>query len=110
MAPVGEAADGPLKGLLRVSDTPIVSRDILGDPASCVMDAPLTQAHGELVKVADRAPGPGRRGLIPYRPPPWTVTVALDRDGRLRVGRGDVEDHRWMARSCPGRPAYGCLS
>jgi glyceraldehyde 3-phosphate dehydrogenase len=46
-----EAADGPLKGVLRVSDAPIVSRDIVGDPASCVLDAPLTQAHGDLVKV-----------------------------------------------------------
>ncbi|NUS27862.1 MAG: type I glyceraldehyde-3-phosphate dehydrogenase [Streptomyces sp.] len=46
-----EASDGPLKGVLRVSDAPIVSRDIVGDPASCVLDAPLTQANGELVKV-----------------------------------------------------------
>ncbi|MFI6559407.1 type I glyceraldehyde-3-phosphate dehydrogenase [Streptomyces sp. NPDC050534] len=46
-----EAADGPLKGVLRVSDAPIVSRDVVGDPASCVLDAPLTQANGELVKV-----------------------------------------------------------
>ncbi|MGW3420367.1 type I glyceraldehyde-3-phosphate dehydrogenase [Streptomyces phaeochromogenes] len=46
-----EAADGPLKGILRVSDAPIVSRDIIGDPASCVLDAPLTQAHGVLVKI-----------------------------------------------------------
>ncbi|MFF7646083.1 type I glyceraldehyde-3-phosphate dehydrogenase, partial [Streptomyces canus] len=46
-----EAAEGPLKGVLRVSDAPIVSRDVVGDPASCVFDAPLTQAHGELVKV-----------------------------------------------------------
>ncbi|PWI13269.1 type I glyceraldehyde-3-phosphate dehydrogenase [Streptomyces sp. Act143] len=46
-----EAADGALKGVLRVSDAPIVSRDIVGDPASCVLDAPLTQASGELVKV-----------------------------------------------------------
>jgi glyceraldehyde 3-phosphate dehydrogenase len=46
-----EAADGPLKGVLRVSDAPIVSRDVVGDPASCVLDAPLTQGHGELVKV-----------------------------------------------------------
>ncbi|MCX4585773.1 type I glyceraldehyde-3-phosphate dehydrogenase [Streptomyces sp. NBC_01481] len=46
-----EAADGPLKGILRVSDAPIVSRDVVGDPASCVLDAPLTQAHGDLVKV-----------------------------------------------------------
>ncbi|MCF4136208.1 type I glyceraldehyde-3-phosphate dehydrogenase [Streptomyces sp. Tue 6430] len=46
-----EAAAGPLKGVLRVSDAPIVSRDVVGDPASCVLDAPLTQAHGDLVKV-----------------------------------------------------------
>jgi glyceraldehyde 3-phosphate dehydrogenase len=46
-----EAADGPLKGVLRVSDAPIVSRDVVGDPASCVFDAPLTQAHGNLVKI-----------------------------------------------------------
>ncbi|MGV9457173.1 type I glyceraldehyde-3-phosphate dehydrogenase [Streptomyces sp. NPDC003635] len=45
------AASGSLKGILRVSDAPIVSRDIVGDPASCVFDAPLTQAHGSLVKV-----------------------------------------------------------
>ncbi|WP_405521761.1 hypothetical protein [Streptomyces canus] len=46
-----EAADRPLKGVPRVSDAPIVSRDIVGDAAFCVLDAPLTQAHGELVKV-----------------------------------------------------------
>lgn len=46
-----EAANGPLRGILRVSDAPIVSRDVIGDPASCVLDAPLTQAHGSLVKV-----------------------------------------------------------
>ena len=45
------AANGPLKGILRVSDAPIVSRDVVGDPASCVLDAPLTQAHGDLVKI-----------------------------------------------------------
>ncbi|MCF3131853.1 type I glyceraldehyde-3-phosphate dehydrogenase [Streptomyces olivochromogenes] len=46
-----DAAEGPLRGILRVSDAPIVSRDVVGDPASCVLDAPLTQAHGDLVKV-----------------------------------------------------------
>ncbi|MCQ4205682.1 type I glyceraldehyde-3-phosphate dehydrogenase [Streptomyces longispororuber] len=46
-----EAADGPLKGILRVSDAPIVSRDVVGDPASCVVDAPLTQVNGDLAKV-----------------------------------------------------------
>ncbi|SFF32002.1 glyceraldehyde-3-phosphate dehydrogenase (NAD+) [Actinacidiphila alni] len=50
-AAFAEAADGPLSGVLRVSTAPIVSRDVIGDPASCVLDAPLTQAHGRLVKV-----------------------------------------------------------
>jgi glyceraldehyde 3-phosphate dehydrogenase len=45
------AATGPLAGLLRYSTDPIVSRDIVGDPASCVFDSPLTQASGTLVKV-----------------------------------------------------------
>ena len=45
------AAAGPLAGLLRYSTDPIVSRDIIGDPASCVFDSPLTQAAGTLVKV-----------------------------------------------------------
>ncbi|MFD4873059.1 type I glyceraldehyde-3-phosphate dehydrogenase [Streptomyces sp. NPDC058420] len=45
------AADGPLNGILRVSKAPIVSRDVIGDPASCVFDPALTQANGTLVKV-----------------------------------------------------------
>ena len=45
------AASGPLAGILRYSTDPIVSRDITGDPASCVFDSPLTQAAGPLVKV-----------------------------------------------------------
>jgi glyceraldehyde 3-phosphate dehydrogenase len=44
------AAAGSLAGILRYSTDPIVSRDIIGDPASCVFDAPLTQAAGPLVK------------------------------------------------------------
>ncbi|MFG3259830.1 type I glyceraldehyde-3-phosphate dehydrogenase [Streptomyces sp. NPDC048172] len=46
-----EASRGPLSGVLRVSTAPIVSRDIVGDPASCVVDAPLTQTNGALAKV-----------------------------------------------------------
>jgi glyceraldehyde 3-phosphate dehydrogenase len=47
-----DAADaGPLAGRLRYSTDPIVSRDIIGDPSSCVFDAELTQAAGSLVKV-----------------------------------------------------------
>jgi len=45
------AAEGPLAGVLRYSTDPIVSRDIIGDPASCVFDSALTQAAGSLAKV-----------------------------------------------------------
>ena len=46
-----EASDRTLKGFLRYTTDPIVSRDIIGDPASCVFDSLLTQASGPLVKV-----------------------------------------------------------
>ena len=47
-----DAARGPLAGISRRYSTYlIVSRDIIGDPASCIFDAPLTQAAGTLVKV-----------------------------------------------------------
>jgi len=46
-----QAADGPLASILRYSTDPLVSRDIIGDPASCVFDSGLTQAAGSLVKV-----------------------------------------------------------
>ena len=42
---------GPLQGILRYSTDPLVSRDVIGDSASCVFDSPLTQASGTLVKV-----------------------------------------------------------
>jgi glyceraldehyde 3-phosphate dehydrogenase len=45
------AARGPLAGIVRYCTDPVVSRDIIGDPASCVFDALLTQAAGTLVKV-----------------------------------------------------------
>ncbi len=46
-----DAAGGYLKGYLRYNEDPIVSRDIIGDPSSCIFDAPLTQANGNIVKV-----------------------------------------------------------
>jgi glyceraldehyde 3-phosphate dehydrogenase len=46
-----KAAEGDLAGILRYSEDPIVSSDIVGDPASCIFDSPLTQANGNLVKV-----------------------------------------------------------
>ncbi len=45
------ASDGPFNGIMRYNTDPIVSRDIIGDSASCVFDSTLTQANGELVKV-----------------------------------------------------------
>src|SRR6185503_18189780 len=45
------AADGPLKGYLEYADAPIVSSDIVTDPASCIYDSGLTKVIGNLVKV-----------------------------------------------------------
>lgn len=46
-----EAAGSDLKGILRYSEEPLVSRDIVGDSASCVFDAGLTRIADGLVKV-----------------------------------------------------------
>jgi glyceraldehyde 3-phosphate dehydrogenase len=45
------AAEGALKGYLTYSDEPLVSSDIVGDPASCVFDSGLTKVIGDQVKV-----------------------------------------------------------
>src|ERR1041384_7519293 len=45
------AAAGPLKDVLAVSEEPLVSCDFNGDLHSSTIDAPLTTASGELVKV-----------------------------------------------------------
>ncbi|GGJ80947.1 glyceraldehyde-3-phosphate dehydrogenase [Pilimelia anulata] len=50
-AAVRAAADGPLRGILQYSEDPIVSTDIVTDPASCIFDAPLTKVIGDQVKV-----------------------------------------------------------
>ena len=42
---------GPLAGVLDYSDAPLVSTDIVGSPASCTFDSPLTQVVGNMVKV-----------------------------------------------------------
>jgi glyceraldehyde 3-phosphate dehydrogenase len=46
-----QAAEGALKGYLAYSDAPLVSADIVGNPASCIFDSGLTMAHGNQVKV-----------------------------------------------------------
>jgi glyceraldehyde 3-phosphate dehydrogenase len=50
-----KAAEGELEGLLLYCEAPLVSSDIVGCPASCVFDAPLTMVNdapgrGSLVK------------------------------------------------------------
>ena len=45
------AASGPLKGVLRYTEDPIVSSDIVGDPHSSIFDAGLTMTMGKMVKV-----------------------------------------------------------
>jgi glyceraldehyde 3-phosphate dehydrogenase len=48
---VKAAAEGPLKGILEYSEDPIVSTDIVTNPASCIFDAPLTKVIGNQVKI-----------------------------------------------------------
>jgi glyceraldehyde 3-phosphate dehydrogenase len=45
------ASSGPLKGILRYCDDPIVSSDIVTDPHSSIFDAGLTMSMGTMVKV-----------------------------------------------------------
>jgi glyceraldehyde 3-phosphate dehydrogenase len=45
------AAEGALKGYLRYTEDPIVSSDIVTDPASCIYDAGLTKVIGTQAKV-----------------------------------------------------------
>jgi glyceraldehyde 3-phosphate dehydrogenase len=48
---VKKAAEGPLKGFLKYTEDPIVSADIVTDPASCIFDSGLTKVIGNQVKV-----------------------------------------------------------
>ncbi len=48
---VKDAAEGPLKGYLVYTSDPIVSSDIVTDPASCIFDSGLTKVIGDQVKV-----------------------------------------------------------
>jgi glyceraldehyde 3-phosphate dehydrogenase len=47
-----EAADGPMKGILKYVDEPIVSSDVVGDPHSSLFDAELTRVIGNQVKLS----------------------------------------------------------
>jgi glyceraldehyde 3-phosphate dehydrogenase len=50
-AAIKAAADGPLKGILEYTEDPIVSTDIVTDPASCIFDSGLTYVNGNMAKV-----------------------------------------------------------
>jgi glyceraldehyde 3-phosphate dehydrogenase len=50
-AAVKTAAGGELAGILTYTEDPIVSSDIVTDPASCIFDAGLTKVIGDTVKV-----------------------------------------------------------
>lgn len=45
------AAEGELKGILEYTEDPIVSRDIIGNPSSCIFDAELTSVVGKMIKI-----------------------------------------------------------
>jgi len=49
-AAVREAAAGPLQGIVRYSEEPLVLNDIQGDPHSGVFDAGLTKSNGTMAK------------------------------------------------------------
>ena len=50
-AALERAAKEEMKGILKVTHEPLVSSDILGDPHSSIVDAGLTMASGNLLKV-----------------------------------------------------------
>ncbi len=45
------AAEGPMKGILVYCDEPIVSSDVIKDPASSIFDSLCTMVKGKMVKV-----------------------------------------------------------
>jgi glyceraldehyde 3-phosphate dehydrogenase len=46
-----DAANGPMDGVLQYSEEPLVSKDIIHNPHSCIYDAPAAMAAGSMVKV-----------------------------------------------------------
>ena len=45
------AAEGNLREIMEYTDAPLVSTDIIGNPASCIFDSQLTMVNGNSVKV-----------------------------------------------------------
>jgi len=50
-AAMKKAAEGPMKGVLEYTEDPIVSVDIIHNPASSIFDAQSTMVNGTMVKV-----------------------------------------------------------
>ncbi len=50
-AAMKKAADGPMKGILEYTEDPIVSVDVIHNPASSVFDAQSTMVNGNMIKV-----------------------------------------------------------
>ncbi len=50
-AAMKEAAEGPMKGILEYTEDPIVSVDVIHNPASSIFDALSTMTNGKMVKV-----------------------------------------------------------
>lgn len=46
-----QAAESTMQGILEYTEDPIVSVDVIGNPHSCIFDAQLTYAQGNLIKV-----------------------------------------------------------
>ncbi len=45
------AADGPMNHMFKYSEDPLVLKDIVGDPHSCILDGLTTMSQGDFVKV-----------------------------------------------------------
>jgi glyceraldehyde 3-phosphate dehydrogenase len=50
-AAIKAAAEGSMKGVLEYTEDPIVSSDIVTNPASCIFDAGITKVLGNTAKV-----------------------------------------------------------
>ncbi len=46
-----EAANGPMRGIVRYVEEELVSSDFIGDTHSCIFDAPMTFVIGDMAKV-----------------------------------------------------------
>jgi glyceraldehyde 3-phosphate dehydrogenase len=50
-AAMKKAADGPMKGIFEYTEDPIVSVDVIHNPASSVFDAQSTMVNGNMIKI-----------------------------------------------------------